>query len=308
MKYLYVFLMCIVTTICNAEEFTIYTQESTNGHYVNAAIMAKYWKKYLPNHPDVVVKSIPGAAGIIEANYVYNIAKKDGSEIGTIDTRVFTQGLAKSDTVKYDLTNFGWLGSVVDGRDQPIIVWHRMGQEDLILGLTSSLNTAPLGLIQKISGKKITIVNGYATDNDTKMAFENNEINMVIYNIVGIKTTKPNWLTDNTIQPLYQYGNGCKRSKEFLNVATICEKITSNDDFELLSHYELQTTLLRSFATPPQIPNKKLKELRNTFISIVTDEDYIKEAEKINLHINPINWSEVESVINSMITTRGYNE
>jgi len=42
-------------------------------------LVARYLGKYIPGHPDIIAQNMPGAGGIVSANYLFNIAKPDGN-------------------------------------------------------------------------------------------------------------------------------------------------------------------------------------------------------------------------------------
>ncbi len=44
-------------------------------------LLARYVPKYLPGNPEMIVKNMPGAGGLISDNHVYNVAKSDGLTI-----------------------------------------------------------------------------------------------------------------------------------------------------------------------------------------------------------------------------------
>src|SRR5215470_13875450 len=48
-----------------------------------ARLIARRLGHYLPGTPTVVVQNMPGAGSLSAANHLYNIAKQDGSVIGT---------------------------------------------------------------------------------------------------------------------------------------------------------------------------------------------------------------------------------
>jgi hypothetical protein len=50
---------------------------------VYARVMARHTGKYIPGNPNVIVENMPGAGHLIGANYIYNLAEKDGTVIGT---------------------------------------------------------------------------------------------------------------------------------------------------------------------------------------------------------------------------------
>ena len=43
-----------------------------------ARLIARYWGKYIPGNPNVIVHNMPGAGSISATNYVYGVAKADG--------------------------------------------------------------------------------------------------------------------------------------------------------------------------------------------------------------------------------------
>src|SRR3954463_1314617 len=47
-----------------------------------ARTLAQHLPKHIPGSPTVVVKNMAGAGGIVAANYLYNVAPKDGLTIG----------------------------------------------------------------------------------------------------------------------------------------------------------------------------------------------------------------------------------
>jgi tripartite-type tricarboxylate transporter receptor subunit TctC len=56
----------------------IYVSNPGGGGYdLDARILARH----TPGHPDVIVSNMPGAHGIRGANYIYNVAAKDGTAL-----------------------------------------------------------------------------------------------------------------------------------------------------------------------------------------------------------------------------------
>src|SRR3954466_1011281 len=59
------------------------------GYDVYARTMAPYLKKYIPGNPNVVVQNMDGAGSLKATNFIYNVAPRDGTTIGT-----FGRGMA----------------------------------------------------------------------------------------------------------------------------------------------------------------------------------------------------------------------
>src|ERR1700754_268431 len=92
---------------------TFYVGLSPGGGYdLNARLVAKYFGKYVPGNPIVVVKNMPGGGGLVMANYVANVAEKDGLHIGAPQRGVpFEPLLGDASHAKYDPVRLNWLGS-----------------------------------------------------------------------------------------------------------------------------------------------------------------------------------------------------
>ncbi|MEI9476353.1 MAG: tripartite tricarboxylate transporter substrate-binding protein [Deltaproteobacteria bacterium] len=90
------------------------------GYYdVQARLLSKYLPKYIPGKPTIVIENMPGAAGVVASNYIYNSAKPDGLTIGTVLRGLPFAQLLKAEGVKFDLRKFSWIGSV--GREATVL-------------------------------------------------------------------------------------------------------------------------------------------------------------------------------------------
>src|SRR5665213_3337820 len=64
---------------------TVYVASDVGGGYAPyGQLAARFLGRYLPGHPEVVVSYMPGGGGITAANYLYNVAHKDGTAIGVL--------------------------------------------------------------------------------------------------------------------------------------------------------------------------------------------------------------------------------
>ena len=82
------------------------------GYDINARLVARYIGKHIPGNPTIVAQNFPGAAGLRLANFLYNVAPKDGTTIGLFARHTPTAPLLGSDSVQFDVRRYTWLGSV----------------------------------------------------------------------------------------------------------------------------------------------------------------------------------------------------
>ena len=81
---------------------------STGGGYdLWARVLARYYGKYIPGNPTILVQNMPGAASIVAANYLYNVAKPDGLTLGALLPAIYFDQLVGRPEVKFDFAKIG---------------------------------------------------------------------------------------------------------------------------------------------------------------------------------------------------------
>ena len=92
------------------------------GYDLYARTLARYMGKHIPGNPTMVPQNMPGAGGVKAMNYLYNVARKDGTVIGT-----FSRGLAiepllgHAQGTQFQAAKFGWIGMITRTGAAPIL-------------------------------------------------------------------------------------------------------------------------------------------------------------------------------------------
>ena len=84
------------------------------GYDTYGRLLARHFGKYLPGNPAIVPQNRPGAGSLNLANYMYNAAPKDGTEIAIVGRGVAMEPLIgpSASQGKLDSRKFVWLGSM----------------------------------------------------------------------------------------------------------------------------------------------------------------------------------------------------
>ena len=86
----------------------------TGGAYGGyALVFAQHFGKHVPGEPAIVPEYRPGAGGVVAANYLYNVAPKDGTVIG-IPLAPIVLAQYTGANVQYDASKFLWIGQMAD--------------------------------------------------------------------------------------------------------------------------------------------------------------------------------------------------
>src|SRR5689334_5902436 len=73
------------------------------GNDLVARLVTRHLGRHLPGRPNMIVSNIPGAGGIIQANYMSYRAPKDGLSIGYINRQLAMQQLANNPGIRFDV-------------------------------------------------------------------------------------------------------------------------------------------------------------------------------------------------------------
>jgi len=293
-KTLSTIIFLLFATVSQSKELTFVVHTNSGGHLINSRLVAKHLPKYLKEK--VVIKTMPGAGGVVQANYIYNIAPKDGSVVGNLHSRMSLVWLIGGKNVNFDYSKFTWLGSSEDGRKGPIILWSKTNSDEFIAGYEGKTKYSPLKFIQNISNIKMKKIYGYKTRAETRLAFEKNEINLIINSLAGVNTIAKHWLTSSEIKPLIQWGMGVKRHDNFKNTPTLMNFAKDEETKEMVKLFETQSMMSKPFVAPPNIPKERAKILQDAFAKVFTDPDYVQDSKKAGIEVSPIFAKEAEDI------------
>jgi hypothetical protein len=252
-----------VADFYKGKRITLVVSYGTGGGYdVYGRMLARYMSKYIPGNPSIIVQNMPGAGSLRGANFLYNVAPKDGTTFGIFARNMPLLGLIKTvQNVQFDPTKFTWLGSsssyahdaylLIVRRDshvQSVEEARRQDKPPLVLGSTAegTSSDAMAILLRDMLGLNIRVVTGY---------------------------------TD----------------------VPIARELARNDqDRKLIEIVEVPYQLSRPFAAPPGVPPDRAKALQDAFLATHKDPEYLADAERMRIDVSPIGGPEVLKLINDI--------
>lgn len=294
--FLYILFFLSSVSLAEAKTLTIITWGASTQPSINARIVGKYMQKYMSDITEVELKVVPGAGGIVAANYIYNIAEKDGYTIGIISRTTPIRSLLSEPNAKFEPKNFTWLGSASDGRkDVNILVSNVSYKEKLIIGDNNSGDSSIVDFVNRTTNLKLNKVSGYKDQPEIRLSYERKEIDAFFNSLSGHNYNKVQG------KILFQYGSGMQRSSKLLEVPTLMELAKNEESRYLISILELSNILTRPYVAPPDIPSQQAKKLRIAFTKTINDSDYIKEvAALLGIEASLVDWKQAHEIMNRL--------
>src|SRR5581483_3751496 len=186
------------------------------GQYSNLArLVSIHLPPHLPGKPSGVVQFMPGAGGLLQANYPYNAAPNDGTTIGLMyDNAPGAQILESPDTIKYDARRFSALGSHNKGEAGVIGVLKRTNiatfddarRKESVFGATGTANgqyQVP-HIANKLFGTRFKLIPGFKTTAEIYLAMERGEIDGIYGGYEVIAEVRPDWIAERRFNWLAQ--------------------------------------------------------------------------------------------------------
>jgi tripartite-type tricarboxylate transporter receptor subunit TctC len=293
------------------KQITIVVGFSAGGTYdATARLFARHLGKHLSGNPTVIVRNMPGAGSITATMHVYTAAPKDGTELGVVGGGTVLEPLLLNPQAKYNPERFNWLG----GRTQDTflcVVWHTVPvktiddvkKRETVVGSTgpgSRTLTFPKALNELI-GTKFKIVTGYPGGNDISLALERGEVEGYCgWSIDSIRSRAPQWLTDGTIRPLAQF---TLSKPELANVPLGRDLVPTETGRQAIDFFTADSLFAWPLMAPPDLPAERVAELRTAFDAMTKDPQFLADAGKQNLEVNPVSGSAMQEFIARLYAT-----
>jgi tripartite-type tricarboxylate transporter receptor subunit TctC len=281
------------------------------GYDLTARTLARHYGRFIPGEPNVIVRNAPGAAGLVLANALYNLAPRDGTEIGTFNRTIPLDPMLDGSKSQFDAQKFTWIGST-SNEVSTCVVWHTAPAQTIQQAMEKEVVVAGTGpaadavmyprIMNDILGTKFRIVSGYQGAADSIMAMERGEAqSFCAWTWGSILATHPDWVRTGTIRVLVQLG--LRKHPEHPDVPLVLDLAKTDKDRQALEMMMSPLLFARPFAAPPDIPADRKMALRKAFDATVRDQRFLADAEKQGLEIDLVTGNEIESVLARLYAT-----
>jgi tripartite-type tricarboxylate transporter receptor subunit TctC len=291
------------------KSFEIVVGYDTGGGYdIYARALARHIGRHLPGNPNVIVKNMPGAASRQAANYIYNIAPKDGTVIGTIARGLPTDELLGSGGIRFESTKLTWIGSMnnevsvgVAWHTSPVKTLEDAKNREMVVGaISDSLLFAQV--MNAVLGTKFKMITGYKSGAEIGLAMERGELEgRMGWSWSSILSMNPEWIRDGKIKNLVQFSTA--KHADLPAVPLVTELAGTEDDRALLELVFSRQVIGRPFVAPPGLDAEAVQILRKAFDDTMRDPAFLAEMQKANLEVNPIPGADVTALIDRLFKT-----
>ena len=267
-------------------------------------MVARHLGRHIPGQPTVIAQNMPGAGSLKAANYLYEVAPKDGTALGiVVESAALEQALANP-AVQYDAAKFSYVGRVATSNNI-FMQWHSAKVQSLDdakrletslagTGPGSIAETVPR-LLNALVGTKFKLISGYPASSEAMLAMERGEVDGASSSWAAVKVGKQAWLRENKIRIILQ--TTPERTAELPQAPSLGEIGDSAEDRQVFALYASGSAIGRSILAPPGLPAERVKVLRHAFQLMVQDPEFVADLQRTNVELEPLPGEQVEKLI-----------
>jgi len=290
------------------------------GYDTYARMLGRHLADHIPGHPTVTVEDMPGAGGIVAANFLANAAVKDGTVIGALQRETALVQIMGAKGTKFRAETLNWLGSLANEAGVCAVAT-RTGIKSFAdvfahtyaLGGTGANTTEYFpALFNNLLGAKFKMVKGYPSTSNIHLALERGELDGVCQSWSSFKELGRAMIAKGAIKPMVQVAlrpdpemakQNVPMLDTFIAPGHLAPGRTADDVKTFFRLILTPESMGRPFALAPDVPAARVKALRAAFVATAKDPKFLAEATKMRRDIDLVTGEEIQGMVGEMAAT-----
>lgn len=272
------------------------------GYDQYARVFARHFDKHIPGRPNVVVQNSPGAGSLTAVKRLDASLAADGTNIVTFNYGLITESLTHPEKTNVNFTQYRWIGSITQDF-RVCYSWHATGmktwddvakRDEVIFGTTGPGTSVYINgaILRNVFGIRVKQILGYPGSAETRLALERGELHADCNSWSSIPE---DWIRDRKIIPfvLFTTGRAPDMPKDLPYIGSFAK---TDEQKAILDVLTAAGDLGRPYIVSPKVPADRVEALRAAFDATMKDKEYLGEAAKALMPVNPVSGIEAEKI------------
>jgi tripartite-type tricarboxylate transporter receptor subunit TctC len=273
-----------------------------------ARALARHMSKHIPGQPAVVVENMTGAGSLIAANHVYKVAKPDGLTVGHFIGGLFLGQVLGQKGIEFDARKFEFIGAPITDHVVCALTkasgittveqWMAAKAPVKMGGIAPGTSTPDNAtrILKTAVGLPIQLVSGYKGTADVRLAAEGGEIAGGCWGWDSVSVTWRKALDSGDAKVVLQAN---RRTHPDLPQVPQAIKFAKTEEGRKMIEVGIHgdSDIVRTYTLPPGTPKDRVKLLRAAFDATLKDSEFLADAKKSKLNVDPVPVGEIEKDI-----------
>jgi tripartite-type tricarboxylate transporter receptor subunit TctC len=274
--------------------------------------IARHMGKHIPGNPAIVVENMTGAGSILAGNYVYRIAKPDGLTIGNFHGFQILNQVLGGSGIEFDARKFEWLGVPVQDTGACALTrasgiatleqWRAAKQPVKLGGVgPGDASYGMARVLKEVLGLPVQPIPGYKGTAEIRLAAESGELAGGCWQWESIKVIWRKALETGDANVVIQL---VPKPHPELAKVPLAAGLAKTEEGRLLLQAAVHdpNSITRPYSLPPGTPKDRVQILQKAFMDTMKDPEFLADAKKSQLDIDPVAGEEVEKTVARFFT------
>ena len=270
-----------------------------------ARALARHMSKQIPGNPSIVVENMTGAGSLIAANHVYKVAKPDGLTIGHFIGGLFLGQVLGQPGIEFDARKFEFIGAPISDHVvcamtkasgiTSIEKWFAAKSPVKMGGIAPGTSTPDNAtrILKVALGLPIQLVTGYKGTADVRLAAESGEIAGGCWGWDSVSVTWRKALDTGDAVVVLQTNR--RTHPDLANVPQAIKFAKTEEARKMIEvGIHGDSDIVRTYTLPPGTPKDRVQLLRKAFDATLKDGEFLADAKKSRLNVEPIPVDDIE--------------
>jgi tripartite-type tricarboxylate transporter receptor subunit TctC len=280
------------------------------GYDLWARAVAQHMGRHLPGSPTLIPQNMPAGGSLAAANYIYDVAPKDGTVIGLIGRDAPLGPITGAVGARFEPTKMSWLGTPT--KETNICIAYKTAavktvqdlyDKELVMGDVgpgSGTRVYPKALAALL-GMKFKLVSGYPSSADIFLAMERGEVQGICESLDSVTSRRPDWISTRQVAVLFQ---GAPEPSPALKGVPLARDLARNEEErQAIDFLYAGQGIGRPFVAPPGLAPDVLKMLRDAFDATMRDPEFLADVKKQKFDLDPENGQSLARLIDKIYAT-----
>jgi tripartite-type tricarboxylate transporter receptor subunit TctC len=270
-------------------------------------LIARHMGRHISGNPSIIVENMTGAASLVAANHVYNVAKPDGLTILNFHgNQVINQVIGKPG-IEFDARKFEYIG--IPTQDNVACAFAKSSGVTTFDALRNAKTPVKIGgvapgdttyntakLLQAALKLPIQLVAGYKGTAEVKLAAESGEVAGGCWQWESIKSIWRQGLDSGNVFIVLQVNP--KPHPELPKIPNAIDYAPNENSKQILKYGGHDpSAITRPYALGPGTPKDRVQLLRKAFVATMKDPEFLADAKKSRLDTQPLTGEEIEKIV-----------
>jgi tripartite-type tricarboxylate transporter receptor subunit TctC len=276
-----------------------------------ARAIARHMSKHVPGQPAFVVENMTGAGSLIAANHIYKVAKPDGLSIGHFIGGLFLGQVLGQKGIEFDARKFEFIGAPIT--DHVVCAMTKASGITSVEKWMASKTPVKMGgiapgtstpdnatrIFKAALGLPIQLVTGYKGTADVRLAAESGEVAGGCWGWDSVSVTWRKALDSGDAVVVLQANR--KTHPDLPQVPQAIKLAKTEEGRKMIDvGIHSDSDIVRTYTLPPGTPKDRVQLLRKAFDATLKDPDFVADAKKSKLNVDPVTPEAIESDISNL--------